>query len=199
MNMKAILGGIALTGMIALVPAGSALAADVMCQTLTNNHMLVDDAYVSTCIDAGSGNIGQGNQANDDWLNQTDGGGNLIYTGFTTIGDQAFSQSGSSGSFSIDSTQWDNFANLFIGFKFGTGNQPDEWFIYQLQDDVSAGDWDFVNVFGKGGGLSHVSLYGKGTPDDGNPPEEIPEPGALSLLGMLVLAAGVATRRRRKV
>jgi len=195
MTTNKILGSLALLGMAALMPTGSALAADVMCQTLTNNHMLVDDAYVSTCIDAGTGNIGQGNQANDDWLNQTDGGGNLIYTGFTTIGDQTFTQSGASGTFSIDATQWNNFADLFIGFKFGTGNQPDEWFVYQLQDGVSSGDWDFVNKFKKGGGLSHVSLYGKGDP--GNPPEEIPEPGALGLLGMLALAAGVAARRRK--
>lgn len=160
--------------------------------------MLVDDAYVSTCIDAGVGNIGQGNQANDDWLNQKDINDNLIYTGYTTLGQNpligSFSQSGAEGTFSILASYWDDFANLYIGFKFGTGNQPDEWFVYQLQDGVTSGNWDFVNVFKKGGGLSHIALYGKG---DKEPPEEIPEPGALGLLGMLALAAGVATRRRK--
>ncbi|MCC7546972.1 MAG: PEP-CTERM sorting domain-containing protein [Burkholderiales bacterium] len=198
MKLKNIAAGIAVLGAVTLAPFGTAAAADVMCQTITNNHMLVDDAYVSTCIDAGVGNIGQGNQANDDWLNQKDINDNLIYTGYTTLGQNpligSFSQSGTEGTFSILASYWDDFANLYIGFKFGTGNQPDEWFVYQLQDGVTSGNWDFVNVFKKGGGLSHIALYGKG---DKEPPEEIPEPGALGLLGMLALAAGVATRRRK--
>ena len=198
MKLNKILGGMALLGAVTLAPMGTAAAADVMCQTLAKNHMLIDDAYVSTCIDAGTGNIGQGNQANDDWLNQTDGGGNLIYTGYTTLGQNpvvgSYTQSGASGTFSTLASYWADWEDLYIGFKFGTGNKPDEWFVYQLQDGVTTGDWDFVNVFKKGGGLSHIALYGKG---DKEPPEEIPEPGALSLLGMLMLAAGIATRRRK--
>lgn len=167
----------------------AALAADIMCKTSTNNHMLVSDAYVSSCIEAGVGNIGQGNQANDDWLNQLPAN-----HGYTTIGYQNFNQSGLTGTFTIDATQWNNFGQLFVGFKFGTGNTPDEWFIYQLNPNVFTGDWTFVKMFNKGGGLSHVSLYGKGKPGE---EEAVPEPASLALLGIGILAAGVARRRRK--
>lgn len=191
MKLNKILGGIALLGAVALVPFGTASAADVMCKTITNNHMLVDSAYVSSCIDAGLGNIGQGNQANDDFIQA----GNA---GYTTLGQDplvgSFTQSDLEGTFSILGSYWDTWQNLFIGFKFGTGNTPDEWFVYQLQDGVTGGDWEFVKVFNKGGGLSHIALYGKGGKE---PPEEIPEPGVLGLLGLLALAAGVAMRRRK--
>lgn len=181
---------IAFTALLATGLPTAALAADILCKTSTNNHMLVSDAYVSSCIDAGVGNIGQGNQANDDWLNQLPAN-----HGYTTIGDQTFTQSGLTGTFSIDSSQWNNYGQLFVGFKFGTGNTPDEWFIYQLNANVSSGSWNFVKMFDKGGGLSHVSLYGKGKPGE---EETVPEPASLALLGIGALAAGVARRRRKQ-
>lgn len=184
--------GLARMALVTALAAGLpsvVFAADIMCKTSTNNHMLVSDAYVSSCIEAGVGNIGQGNQANDDWLNQLPAN-----HGYTTIGDQSFTQQGLTGTFTIDASQWNNFGQLFVGFKFGTGNTPDEWFIYQLNPDVFTGDWTFVKMFNKGGGLSHVSLYGKGKPGE---EEAVPEPASLALLGIAALAAGVARRRRK--
>jgi hypothetical protein len=62
--------------------------------------------------------------------------------------------------------------------------------VYQLNSLVSSGNWQFVNVFGQGGGLSHIQLYG--TPSGGT----VPEPSTLALLGIGMLAAGVARRRK---
>ena len=185
MNIKAI----SATAVLALAAASymtPASALPVLCQDPNLNHMLVDSAYVSSCIDAGIGNIGNG--INDDFLNA----GN---TGWTDITAQAlplgFSQLGSSGTFFFNSALWNTFGSIAIGFKFGTGNQPDEWFVYELNSLVSSGTWTFVNVFGTGGGLSHITLYGgEGT--------TVPEPGVLTLLGLGLLSLGVARRRKEK-
>jgi PEP-CTERM motif len=168
-------------GMVASAPAG---AVNILCQTAANNHMLIDDSVVSACIDAGVGNIGQGNQAQDDFIQA----GN---TGYTTIGQfDTFTQTGSTGTFTIDASLWDTWGELFIGFKFGTGNTPDEWFVYELQDDVSSGNWTFVNMLAPGAnqGLSHLTVYAQD--------RQVPEPGSLLLLGLGLAGLGFFVRRR---
>lgn len=173
---------IALAG--GLLLSGSASAVPLLCQDATVNHMYVDDSQVSSCLGAGVGNI-NGNPATDDFL--TGEGAGL---GLVGIGEASFTQTGNVGTFSFASSLWDTWSEIAIGFKFGTGNRPDEWFVYSLNSLVSSGSWEFVNVFGRGGGLSHVQLYG--IPGS----TSVPEPGTLALLGIGMLAAGVARRRK---
>jgi hypothetical protein len=62
--------------------------------------------------------------------------------------------------------------------------------VYLLQDLVSSGNWEFVDVFGKGGGLSHLTLYaGEGT-------TTVPEPGVLALFALGLLSLGFARRKK---
>jgi hypothetical protein len=183
-NLKTI-GSAAALALAAVCYTAPASAAPILCETITNNHMLVDSAFVQSCIDAGVGNIGNGQ--NDDFLNA----GNTGWTDIT--GDASFlsfTQNGSTGTFSFDSSLWDDNDSIAIGFKFGTGNEPDEWFVYLLQDLVSSGNWSFVNVFGKGGGLSHLTLYGGG----GDTP--VPEPAMLVLLSLGLLSLSFARRKK---
>jgi hypothetical protein len=183
MNLKAITGAavLALAATCYMAPAG---AVSVLCEDVNLNHMLVDSAYVQSCIDAGVGNIGNGQ--NDDFLNA----GNTGWTDISSIAGLDFDQTGSTGTFSFDSSLWNDFEDLAIGFKFGTGNQPDEWFVYLLQDLVSSGSWEFVNVFGTGGGLSHLTLYsGEGT-------TTVPEPATLLLFGLGLVSLGFARRKK---
>ena len=185
MKLKAI-GSAAALALAAAVYMAPAAATPVLCEDVNLNHMLVDSAYVQSCIDAGVGNIGNGQ--NDDFLNAGNTGWTDVTAQATTFG---FSQSGSSGSFFFNPNLWNTFSEIAIGFKFGTGNQPDEWFVYLLQDNVSSGLWQFVNTFGKGGGLSHLTFYaGEGT--------TVPEPATLTLLGLGLLSLGFARRKKAK-
>lgn len=175
-----------LIALAAGVFAGSANAVPVLCEDSTVNHMYVDDSQVSECLGAGVGNV-NGNPDTDDFL--TGEGAGL---GLVGIGSAAYTQSGTTGTFSFASSLWDTWSEIAIGFKFGTGNNPDEWFVYALNPTIASGSWQFVNVFDRGGGLSHVQLYGipGGT--------TVPEPGTLALLGIGMLAAGVARRRKAR-
>jgi hypothetical protein len=169
-----------------LMTVGSASAADILCKVAANNHMNVDDSLVSACLDAGVGNL-TGNPMNDLFING-------VGAGYDFIEEADFDQTGNNptGTFTFDSSLWDSFSNIAIGFKFGTGNQPDEWFVYELKSLVSSGDWDFVNMFGTGGGLSHVNLYGI----EGE--RQVPEAGSIALLGLALVAVGAIRRRSPK-
>ena len=178
--------GVALIGLSA-----PAAAAPVFCaaESTTINYMAVDDSQVSACLDAGSNNIGQAPQ-NDPFLQGPAGAG---WTNVSDGAGLAFTQDGSTGTWSFDSSLWDSNDSLALGFKFGTGTLPDSWFVYSLQDLVSSGNWEFFNVGGRGGGLSHLVLYGTGGGTS------VPEPGTLALLGLGLAGLGFAKRRRRSV
>lgn len=163
----------------------SAGAAPLLCEEVNKNHMFVDTSQVSSCLGAGEGNI-NGNTGTDDFL--TGEGAGL---GLTGIEGGTYTQNGNTGTFSLAASLWDTWSEIAIGFKFGTGNQPDEWFVYLLNPLTSSGNWEFINVFDKGGGLSHVQLYG------GERNTNVPEPGTLALLGIGLLGAAVSRRRKQ--
>lgn len=178
------LGALALA-LAAFSFAGSAGAVPLLCDDANVNHMYVDTSLVSECLGGGVGNV-NGNPATDSFLT-SDGAG----SGLVGIGSGSYTQNGSTGTFTLDASLWESWDEIAIGFKFGTGNRPDEWFVYLLNPLIATGDWQFVNVFGRGGGLSHVQLYG------GSPSTNVPEPGTLALLGLGLLGAGVARRRKQ--
>ena len=161
----------------------AAQAAAILCEDPSLNHMYVDDSQVSSCLGAGEGNI-NGNVNTDDFYAEI--GSTDIWL---DAGDGSFTQDGDMGTWSIAVDFWDTNDSGAIGFKFGTGNQPDEWFVYELIDGVTSGDWEFVNVFGKGGGLSHIQVYS-------GLPQEVSEPGTLAILGLGILAVGLVRRRK---
>lgn len=171
-----------ITALVTCALAAPAAAYPVLCEDAQKNHMYVDSAYVSSCVDASVGNV-NGNPQTDDFLLKNP---SLPYVG---IGDATFTQSGSTGTFSLMSSLWNTWDSLALGFKFGTGGKPDQWFVYLLNSDVSWGTWRFVNLFNRGGGLSHVQIYGV-------KPAQVPEPATLGLLGLGILGFAFARHRR---
>ena len=164
---------------------GTASAAPVLCEVGTKNHMLVGNSIVSACLDAGVGNL-TGNPKNDEFING-------VGAGYASIGETTWTDNDNgTGTFAFDASLWGTYSDIAVGFKFGTGNNPDEWFVYSLQSLLASGNygWAFVNVFGPGGGLSHVNLYG--ILGDG----QVPEPGTLALLGLALVVMGSCFRRQ---
>lgn len=188
-NRTLALSAVAILGILL---SGSAGAVAVLCQNLANNHMLVDSQYVSACIDAGLGNIGNGQ--NDDFFQANPGYLSAGYTDITSSSGASFVQTQNTGSFSIDSSLWNSYSTILIGFKFGTGNTPDEWFVYSLQNLISSGFYTFEDVLAPGAStaqrLSHLTVYGL-------PGQQLPEPSSLLLIGIGILALATGMTRKR--
>jgi len=188
------LSAIVAVGVALLSLSVPAVAAPVYCTAVstTRNYMRIDDTQAANCRLSGAGNGQAGNigQAahNDPYLNSAAGAG---WTNVSAGAGLSFTQSGNTGTWSFNSSLWSQYANLAIGFKFGTGGRPDEWFVYTLQDLVSSGNWQFYNMGGRGGGLSHLVLYANGD-------RTVPEPGTLGLLGIGLAGIAAGARRRRR-
>lgn len=186
-NVRNLIG----TLVLAMLFISNSNATVVECDDTAKNYMQIDSSTVNSCLDSGTGNI-NGNVMNDAWLTTTGAGYVLVSKDdasnpFNII----TTQNGSVGTWSIDASYWNSYNSAALGFKFGTGNKADEWFIFDLVVNATSGDWKFINTFNTGGGLSHTNLYSNSQPTD------LAEPAALALFGLSLLGLALARRSMR--
>ena len=199
--MKARTSGLVASGSLFVIGAlfsGTATATQILCIDDELNHMLVSNTQVSECLDAGQGQnvVFSGNEGNDPFVDGDDSDGfewagkgetNSEYNPYNI----SFTESNETGTWGFDNTFWGTYSDGVIGFKFGGHPAAqDHWFIYSLQSGVSSGEWEYVNEYdSRGGGLSHVALFGKAS-------ASVPEPGTLGLIGFGLIGLAAARRRR---
>jgi len=178
----------------------NASAAPIVCSDTTRNYMTMDDSLADACLTSGVGNlIGRDDDlfANGtDWsfVEKSDGAGNptplfgLSYT--AGVGNST----SITGTWSLGAAFWNDYSRAALGFKFGTGNTPDEWFVLELNEGMTGGDWTFFSTLVRGngrGGLSHLNVYGIESPTT-----EVTEPSTLALIGLGCIGLGLARRRK---
>ncbi len=182
---------IAALGICLFSPSSFALT----CGGLPDYDRVADVSSASSC-QLGAGNL----QADDigtyfgssptwDQVGELTDAGTNGFLSVTVDDDDNFGGTDLSGDWQIDSSFWLNYSEAVISMHVGNGGGDPDHFAWLMLDNSTSGTWSYQVVQGKGGGLSNIKLWGRGTS------VSVSEPATLALLGLGLVGLGFARRK----
>lgn len=98
---------------------------------------------------------------------------------------------GAGGTWSIGSNFWNMYEEAVISMHVGNGGgEPDHW-AWTITSMETSGTWNYYNLLGRGGGLSNLKLWGRGTA------EQVPEPNILSVMALGMMGLVICRRKKQ--
>jgi hypothetical protein len=124
-------------------------------------------------------------------VNASTAGGINQYLTVTLDSGMTWGTGPTSGSWAIDPTFFSIFGSAAISMHAGNGGGDPDVFAWLITPGTTSGHWHYERSAGGGGGLSNLSLWGNGTPNN------VPEAGSTLILLALGLLALSGLRRKQ--